>query len=295
MDYRLSISEAERRGGAAGAAAIDRVAGRFDEHGFIVLGGLFPVDLVDRLHAAYLAAYGAMDSSAMAAAAQRDGPNPFLEVGPHRYEIAVPMIDAFRDPRTYAADFLLPLLWRLLDGECHLSSFTVVVSYPGAGWQHIHRDYAHLFSNHQLSTRLPPHAVSVVLPLVDVDRRTGPTGIWRGSHRWPGAREPNPADVVGPETRKGDCVLVDYRTLHAGLPNSGPVLRPTLYMVYSRPWFFDEHNHRRRIPVDRPPGPDDEHLPEPVQTLLTRAFTANARRMPTTSASPTALLRTGPR
>jgi hypothetical protein len=285
MDYRLSISEDARRGGSVGAAAIDKVVERFDRNGFVVLGGLFPVELVDRLHGACRAQCGSMDSAAMATAARRDGPNPFLEVGPHRYEIAVRMIDAFRDPRTYAADFLMPLLWRLLEGECHLSSFTVVVSHPGAGWQHVHRDYAHLFSDHQLSTRLPPHAVSVVLPLIDVDRQTGPTGVWLGSHRWTGGREADLADVVGPETRRGDCVLVDYRTLHAGMPNSGATVRPTLYMVYSRPWFFDENNHRRRNPVDRPAGPDDDHLSEPLRSLLTRAFTANDRRALATGAA----------
>jgi ectoine hydroxylase-related dioxygenase (phytanoyl-CoA dioxygenase family)/SAM-dependent methyltransferase len=279
MDHRLTISESERRAGPPGAAAIDRVVERFDERGFVVLDGLFPVDLVDGLHAACRAQFGAMDSPAMAAVARRGGPNRFLEVGPHRYEIAVQMTDAFRDPRAYAGEFLLRLLWRLLDGECHLSSFTVVVSFPGAGRQHVHRDYPHLFSDHELATRLPAHAVSVVLPLVDVDRRTGPTGVWPGSHRWPEARAADPADVVAPETRKGDCLLLDYRTLHAGMPNSGEIIRPTLYMVYSRPWFFDEDNHRRRTPVDRPVGPDDDDLPGPVRSVLTRAYTANQRRL----------------
>jgi hypothetical protein len=29
-------------------------------------------------------------------------------------------------------------------------------------------------------------------------------------------------------------------------------IRPIVYMVYARPWFFDNQNHVNRIPLDMP-------------------------------------------
>jgi len=52
--------------------------------------------------------------------------------------------------------------------------------------------------------------------------------------------------------QRGDCVMLDYRTLHAGLPNLSQQARPIVYMVYARPWFFDDVNHINRIPLDMP-------------------------------------------
>ena len=68
--------------------------------------------------------------------------------------------------------------------------------------------------------------------------------------------------------RRGDCIVLDYRTLHAGLPNRSNRARPIVYMVYARPWFFDHANHvnRRRIPVDMPLERYDE-LPASVRPI----------------------------
>jgi hypothetical protein len=47
-------------------------------------------------------------------------------------------------------------------------------------------------------------------------------------------------------------MLVDYRTMQAGLANMSERVRPILYLAYERPWFFDFGNHIRRIPLDLP-------------------------------------------
>jgi hypothetical protein len=52
--------------------------------------------------------------------------------------------------------------------------------------------------------------------------------------------------------QRGDCMLVDYRTMRAGLANMSERVRPILYLAYERPWFFDFGNHIRRIPLDLP-------------------------------------------
>jgi hypothetical protein len=76
--------------------------------------------------------------------------------------------------------------------------------------------------------------------------------------------------------QRGDCVLLDYRTLHTGLPNLSGRARPIVYMVYTRPWFFDEVNHVNRISLDMPLEQYDQ-LPQSVRPLLIRAFSQATR------------------
>ena len=68
-------------------------------------------------------------------------------------------------------------------------------------------------------------------------------------------------------------MMMDYRLLHTGLPNRTAQPRPMLYLVYARPWFFDQHNHLRstRNPVDMPLERYNE-LPATVRPLLARAY-----------------------
>jgi ectoine hydroxylase-related dioxygenase (phytanoyl-CoA dioxygenase family) len=252
------------------------IANGVRQQGFAVVRGLLPADLVAGLHDEYLARYGALSREEMQATARRGGANPVLEVGTHRYEISVRVTGRFRDPRVFASGTILPIVSALLDGYCQLSSYTLVASHPGAPWQHVHRDYHHLFADQGVAVRLPPFAINVIVPLCDVDRGTGPTAIWSGSHRWPEGRPTSPQGAVGPETRRGDVVLMDYRTLHAGMPNASDVVRPTLYLVYARPWFFDETNHRQRRPIDMSIDPGEPMAPE-VAELLSRVFQENAR------------------
>jgi uncharacterized protein YecA (UPF0149 family) len=72
-------------------------------------------------------------------------------------------------------------------------------------------------------------------------------------------------------------------------------MRPIVYMVYARPWFFDQVNHIRRIPLDMPIE-DYEALPQSVRPLLIRAYsyavrarwheTAHATAAPRAAAAP---------
>jgi ectoine hydroxylase-related dioxygenase (phytanoyl-CoA dioxygenase family) len=112
----------------------------------------------------------------------------------------------------------------------------------------------------------------VAVPLIDVDLETGPTGVWLGSHRLPQTATVQDSTMTTCALQRGDCVMLDYRTLHAGLPNLSGRARPIVYMVYARPWFFDDVNHINRIPLDMRLE-HYEGLPESVRPLLVRAYT----------------------
>jgi ectoine hydroxylase-related dioxygenase (phytanoyl-CoA dioxygenase family) len=186
------------------------------------------------------------------------------------------MDGVFGEPGVFANPLLKDFLEPLLGGDMRLSGLTVVVSHPGAEMQHIHRDHPLLFQNLDESPELPTYALNVTVPLIDVAEETGPTGIWLGSHRWPTSTTPDPATMTLLPFERGDCVLIDYRTLHAGLPNRSNLVRPMAYMVYTRTWFYDEINHRMRPSLSMTLE-QYEALPEAVQPLLMRAFSQHMR------------------
>ena len=268
IDWIVTVSASELasgeftpdNGGAALAA--------FHEHGCVLIRGAFPVATIEAMHREYLAQFGSLDSAAMQGQAEKPAPNWLHKVGNARYEITPRMTGAFGEATVFANHLLLKFLGSVLGSDMHLGSFSAVVSHPGATKQHAHRDHPHLFSG--IGPTMPIYAVTAAVPLIDVDIETGPTGVWLGSHRW--AEDPK---VLHAPTvcsvQRGDCMLVDYRTMHAGLPNMSGRVRPIAYLVYERPWFFDHGNHVGRIPLDMPIELYNE-LPATVRPLLIRAL-----------------------
>lgn len=208
----------------------------------------------------------------MREAARRSPPNPIAARAEARFEITLRMSGAFARPDAFANPLLRAVLTPLLGGDMQLNSFSVVVSYPGAPMQQIHRDHGHLFANDpRLGPSLPVYAVNCAVPLIDVDLETGPTGVWPGSHRWPSSIEAQPDAVTASALHRGDCMMLDYRTLHAGLPNRSARSRPILYMVYARGWFTDEASHYGLNSPDM--SLEDYHsLPESSHIVLWRAL-----------------------
>jgi ectoine hydroxylase-related dioxygenase (phytanoyl-CoA dioxygenase family) len=165
---------------------------------------------------------------------------------------------------------VLKLLRPLLGGNIHLSNLTAVVAHPGAAQQHAHRDQQHLFGQPGIGPSLPIYSINMAVPLIDVDMEMGPTAVWLGSHRWEADRGPTTEPVAAVPFRRGDCMLLDYRTIHAGLSNRSARQRPIVYMVYARPWFFDHSNHLRRVPIDMPLELFEEY--PGLRPLLSRAL-----------------------
>jgi hypothetical protein len=249
----------------------------FHTHGCLLLRGVFPPPFVDAMHQDYVARYGALDAHSMLEQSQRPVPNPVYACGKARFEITLRMTGAFGRPDGFANPLLRSVLAPLLGADMQLNSFSIVVSYPGALMQQIHRDHGHLFaSDPDIGPNLPVYAVNVVVPLIDVDLETGPTGVWPGSHRWPSNIQAQPDDVTACPIQRGDCMLLDYRTLHTGLPNQSARVRPILYMVYARGWFCDEATH---FGVNSPDMPlaDYHGVPEQARMPLYRALSQAVR------------------
>jgi hypothetical protein len=271
QDWVVVVSAGERARGELTPDNDGRARTAMHLHGCVLFRGAFPPATVEAMHRDYAAQFGTLDLAQMRDRAAKPPPNRFMEVGGARYELILPMTGTFGEPEVFANALLIRFLAPLIGRDLHLNSFTAVVSHPGAPQQRVHRDYPHLFFEPGVGPSLLVHAVNVVVPLVDVDMETGPTGVWLGSHRVQDLSVDPQAITVCPMQR-GDCIVLDYRTLHAGLPNRSARARPIVYMVYARPWFFDHANHvnRWRIPVDMPLDQYEE-LPASVRPIMARA------------------------
>ncbi len=276
MDWVIAVSRPEAASGALLGETESAALTAFREHGCILLRGALPVAAVEAMHADYVAQFGQMGAAQMAAEVAKPAPNRVINVGADRYDIGLPMTGAFGCTDVFGNPILLKILRKLIGRNLHLINFTTVVSYPGTPQQRPHRDYPHLFDHVDVGPDLPIYAINVAVPLIDVDLETGPTGVWLGSHRMTRNAAVKDADMKQCAFKRGDCMLLDYRVLHAGLANRSQGARPIVYMVYALPWFFDESNHSKRVPVDMPID-DYERLPPALRPVLSRAYSYASR------------------
>jgi len=268
---------AQERAHATLAPNTERAArAAFSAHGFVLLRNVFARASIEAMYRDYLTRYGAISLREMQERSKQPPPNRFVCRGEARYQITPPMNSAFGAPEVYANPLVRQVLAALFDNDLQLNSFTLVVSYPGSTFQPVHRDHAHLFAKPEVASVLPVYAVNAVVPLMDTDLVGGPTGVWPGSHLWPEAVQPRPESVVAGAVRRGDCMLLDYRTLHSGLANRGTVARPIACMVYARSWFFDDVNYFGTTSLDLPLE-EQEKVPDYARPLLARARSQTMR------------------
>ena len=172
-----------------------------------------------------------------------------------RYAALLPFEGPFLDPKFYANPILMEIIAALLGTSHCIGSLEAVVSMPLSNRQHQHIDGPIRFDRAVGKTKrafqgdlsdLPPYAVTLCVPLCDVDEDNGPTAIWPGSHRTalrarpPGASEISRRFPV--EHMAGDLgrsFLFDFRVFHGGLPNLTREPRPVLMFVFTRSWYRD--------------------------------------------------------
>jgi len=152
------------------------------------------------------------------------------------------------------ADILLPraveqVLIDALGPDFVFDSWGVINALPGAAEQHWHRDGGILFPGHPLETMLPATAVTLAIPLVEMNDETGTTGFALRSHRANG--HPDTPDYE-PRVPVGAALLWDYRVFHKGMANRSAIARPLIYATLCRDWWSDTLNHgeQARLLVD---------------------------------------------
>jgi ectoine hydroxylase-related dioxygenase (phytanoyl-CoA dioxygenase family) len=199
--------------------------------GYALLPGALSAQLVADMNAELSRRYPGLATGTGLGAAR--------ETGKQRYMVTLELSGPFAQPEAYANPTILEVLRLVLEGDPVLENFGMVVSLPGAPAQHRHRDGGVLFDS-PMAGLLPAHAVTIAIPLIDMNAERGTTEVLPGSHRaqvW----DRNAATVAA-DVAAGSCLMWDYRTIHGGTANQSKLARPLLYATYGRAWWRDLAN-----------------------------------------------------
>jgi phytanoyl-CoA dioxygenase PhyH len=243
----IQLSSADLEDGELNTAARTRARSLYEEFGCLVLHDVFPRDFIGELKDAFLARYATDGPGALEASC--------LKVGDKRMMVTIEVKAPFDAPSLYANPILVPLFTELMEGDCVINGFGGVVAFPGAQAQPPHRDHPFLFGGREgdwkLGGSLPPYAITMVVPLVDLTIAVGATALWEESHRTGlsvgSVLTTHRAGL--PLVPAGDVYLMDYRLVHGGMPNLSRTPRPIMYVTYSRAWFRDTVNYSKQEPI----------------------------------------------
>jgi hypothetical protein len=176
--------------------------------------------------------------------------------GKGRSEYLLPFREPFNSSLLYSDERLHNVLSGLFLSRFKLELQTVINSHAGSGNQRWHQGFQYLFHPEE---RLPPFAVVVAVPLVDVSLAMGPTHICpRKTLRFYQGYS-CPSSEIAFESRLGDMVIFNYKTLHRGPANLSSEDRPMISMVFSKLFFLNQEAiTNRAVPL--------------VQTLTQRRY-----------------------
>ena len=175
-----------------------------------------------------------------------------LEVGNQRFMVTIKMETPFNSHKLYANTLVFPIIKALLGEECILNGFGSVISLPGALDQDPHYDHPPLFKeNIEVSAKIPSHAITMIVPFVELNQQTGTTVMMPKSHCYPQDITANYGLTYDfPLAPLGSVLLMDYRLKHYGMANRSEIVRPIMYNIYSRPWFRDYVNYEKQPPLE---------------------------------------------
>lgn len=135
---------------------------------------------------------------------------------------------------------MIPLLDEILGPSWVVEVVGVVISFPGAKTQTVHRDGGLLFPETGVDRVLPTCSLTFACPLVPIDEVNGRTAFYLGTHRMPVDDDKHVPEAV--DVGLGSCLLWDFRVAHFGEANRGSTPRPMLYVTYCRPFWIDDQN-----------------------------------------------------
>ncbi|MDE2140795.1 MAG: phytanoyl-CoA dioxygenase family protein [Elusimicrobia bacterium] len=227
------------------AAALSKVRSGMKRDGVVAFKNLFPLPLLRRARREVLRRHESGQLRARGLVRDIAG----------RYAAVLPFVGPFLDRSFYANPAVIAIISSLLGDDHCIGSLETVISMPLSGRQHQHIDGPIRFDRTVAGMKrryagdlsdLPPYAVTLCVPLCDVDEGNGPTAVWAGSHRAAlRARPPGQAAISRryPEVHMagefGSSFLFDFRTFHGGLENVSREPRPLLMFVFTRTWYRD--------------------------------------------------------
>ena len=157
-----------------------------------------------------------------------------------RFYTAVEIAGSLASPEILVPPAVGRVLTEALGPDFVFDSWGVINALPGAAEQHWHRDGGILFPGHPLEFMLPATAVTLAIPLVEMNDQTGTTGFALRTHR---ANDYPEHPDFEPRVPVGAALLWDYRVFHKGMANRSAIARPLIYATLCRNWWSDTLNH----------------------------------------------------
>lgn len=269
----VRFNEEERRTAAIQPNTLVSATNAFRKSGVLLIRDVFDPQYISLLHAEYVRRNQSYFRD--------DLFDDALPVGNRRMMIGVEVSGIFNNPYLYAHSLILPIMTALVGPRCTLASFGSVISLPGADAQHMHRDHPPLFEDPTVDSAIPCFALTIIIPLIDMNANNGTTRVYPGSHRVEDKRLAEALGYVDPEVPIGSALIMDYLLRHGGTANRSLNVRPILYNIYARPWFHDCVNYSLHRPLMISEA-EFERVPETLRPL----FWAVAPHTPVTTGVP---------
>jgi ectoine hydroxylase-related dioxygenase (phytanoyl-CoA dioxygenase family) len=229
----------------------ETVAAAMAEAGAVVIDGLAPPALVDRI----------LTELEPYLAASELGPDEFSGMRTRRTGSLIARSPASRD--VIAHPLVLDAVGRVL---AHATTFqlhlTQMISIgPGEPAQPVHRDqWAYDFFTFPTGFEVQ---VSTMWAMTDFTLENGATRIVPGSHRAPDRGRYTEADTVGAAMRAGSVVLYTGSMYHGGGANRSDAVRIGMNVDYNVGWLRQEENQYLAVPIEIA-----RTLPESMQRLI---------------------------
>ena len=241
----VTFTEKDRKLGLPGRQIINEASSLFRHFGYLVVEDLFDKSYVDK----FLNHFKQEQPEFF----QQTDTGKGIEVSDKRKMIKTPIDGPYNDPAFYAPDLLYPVLHQLLGDQLIMLTLGTVVSLPGAKEQSVHSDHFPLFGKIELDCQIPPYAITVAMPLIDMNKVTGTTRMYGKTHLCSGfLSKSEKQHLVEPEVSAGSVLLFDYRIQHCGTLNKSNNIRPLVCGVYGKPWFRDAANYFRQEALEIP-------------------------------------------
>ena len=224
----------------AASEQIRAAADCFIRHGYAILDHVVPAEKIQALNREFLDRYDRFTRD--------EETEEVKKVGPARYMNSLRLDQGFGDPQLFANPYVVSVVRAVLEESAILEAYGAIVSLPGAPEQPRHYDGPHLFGA-EIAAMLPAYALTYALPLIEMNDVHGTTELVPGSHRWRSKDEES--ETISPVVPIGSCMLWDYRLRHSGTANKSPQPRPMVYCTYSRPWYKDPVNFRKKQKMRR--------------------------------------------
>jgi len=262
MILRIVPSEAERVAETLGSETVEQASSSFRINGALIIENIVDAAIIAEARRAFDERYSYYLS--------HSDPESMLMVGAGRLQITIKLEPPFDYPSLFANPYLLPVIGAELGDGFVLGSFGIVCSLPSAPAQNRHHDGGVLFRS-GIDYVLPATAVTVGIPLLEMNEVHGTTALWLGSHRDRGRLQ---EESIEPVVHEGSCMLWDFRLWHCGTPNRSILPRPLLFLTYCRPWFLEPNFDKRINPKQKPLLATKNflsNLSQQHQSLLVRA------------------------